>query len=247
MDQEPKNKDFFEDGNIEEDLSKLEAEIEETGSDDEEAADKKNEAVELDLASLSLQEEKEGVVEGTEAVSPGPEVNPPPAPAPVPATPWYFKKNIVGISIVALIIVVSVVIYILMGKPMVSDKKEGEQQKAPADYGSVRGKIVPEAPLPAPSFALSPFIIPIEKGRDNAYLFLSISVMSPNRKVYEEIKKKSAFLRGDLYDLLKKIVNGGKVKIAPRKEIKREILKSLNKRLDSGKIKEVYFTDFLLV
>lgn len=246
MDQEPKNKDFFEDGNIEEDLSKLEAEIEATGSDDEEAADKKNEAVELDLANVLLQEEKEGV-EGTEAVSPGPEVKPPPAPAPAPATPWYSKKNMVGISIVALIIVVSFVIFILMVKPMVSDKKEGEQQKAPADYGSVRGKIVPEAPLPAPSFALSPFIIPIEKGRDNAYLFLSISVMSPNRKVYEEIKKKSAFLRGDLYDLLKKIVNGGKVKIAPRKELKREILKFLNKRLNSGKIKEVYFTNFLLV
>jgi flagellar basal body-associated protein FliL len=71
--------------------------------------------------------------------------------------------------------------------------------------------------------------------------------MSPNSTVYEEINRKSAFLRGVLYDLLKKIINDGKVIIVPCEEIKLELLRALNKCLNSGKIEKIYFTDFLLV
>ncbi len=247
MDHELKDKDFFEDGNIEDDLSKLEAEIEKSGSaegdipsiDDAEPTDKKSEAVELDHADLLLEEEQEE----TEADTSEPESEQPST----PVIPWYLNKNIIAVSTIALIIATTFVIYVLMGHQVEYDKEKQKDPVYPVYYGSVRGKVEPRVLLPDPPLALSPFIVPIDKGTDDAYWFLSISVMSPNSKVYEEIKRKRAFLREGLYNLLREIVNGGKTDIAPREEIKKEILRSLNKGLQTGKVNKVYFTSFLLV
>ncbi|MBW2645635.1 MAG: flagellar basal body-associated FliL family protein [Deltaproteobacteria bacterium] len=250
MEHELKDKDFFEDDNIEDDLSKLEAEIEQSDSteddipsiDDAEPTDKKSEAVELDQAEVVLEEEQEEIEE-TEAATPESEPEQPPA----PVTPWYLNKNIIAAPAIALIIAITFAIYVLMGPRVESDKETQQDPVYPVYYGSFSGKIGPRVFLPDPPLALSPFIVPIDRGTDEAYWFLSISVMSPNSKVYEEIKRKNAFLREGLYNLLIQIVDGGKIDIIPREEIKKEILKSLNKELQTGKINNVFFTNFLLV
>jgi flagellar basal body-associated protein FliL len=250
VEHELKDKDFFEDDNIEDDLSKLEAEIEKSDSteddipsiDDAEPTDKKSAAVELDHADILLEDEQEEIEE-TEAATPEPEPEQPPT----PVIPWYLNKNIIAVSAIALIIAITFVLYVLMGQRVESDKEKQKDPVYPVYYGSFRVKIGPRVVLPDPPLALSPFIVPIDRGTDDAYWFLSISVMSPNSKVYEEIKIKRAFLREGLYKLLREIVNGGKADITPREEIKKEILKSLNNELQTGKINNVYFTSFLLV
>lgn len=250
MDHELKDKDFFEDGDIEDDLSKLEAEIEKSDSaeddspliDDAEPTDKKSEDVELDHAGFSLEEEQEETEETEESEADPSE--PEPEQPSVPVIPWYLNKKTIAVSTIALIIVIMFVMCVLMRQRVESDK---EKQKDPVYYGSVRGKVESRVLLPDPPLALSPFIVPIYKGQDDDYWFLSISVMSPNSKVYEEIKRKNAFLREGLYNLLREIVNDGKADIAYREEIKKEILKSLNKGLQTGKVNKVYFTSFLLV
>ncbi len=250
MEHELKDKDFFEDGNIEDDLSKLEAEIEKSDGteddipsiDDVEPTDKKSEAVELDHAYVLLEEEQKKIEE-TEAATPEPEPEQPST----PVSPWYLNKNIIAASTIALIIAIMFVIYMLMGHRVESDKGKQKDPVDPVYSGIVRGKVEPRVLLPDPPLALSPFIVPIDRGTDDAYWYLSISVMSPNSKVYEEIKRKRAFLREGLYNLLRERVNGGKADITPREEIKKEILKSLNKGLQTGKVNKIYFTSFLLV
>lgn len=250
-----KEKALFKDDNIEEEeLGKLEAEIEKTDTpeddvtsdDPEKTAGEKTDAVELDKADFfHIPKSKEKGKADADSSDKGAKQST------SLITRWILNKkiNIIGAFIMAPLIIAFFMLYILMGKSVETNKGEVKQAapEVPANYGSIRGKIGPKVVLPDPPLALAPLIIPIEKGTDDAYLFLSISVMSPNSKVYEEIKSNDASLRDDLYNHLNEIVNGGKVKIAPRKEIKREILRSLNKRLDSGKIEKVYFTDFLLV
>lgn len=244
-----KNKELFEDDTIEDELSKLEAEIEEESDSDDridstnhqKRIDKKSGMVELDREEFLIEEEDNEEAETPEADRAKPEVDHPAT----SITPWYSNKNIIGISTIALIIILFA-IYISMGKSLEPDTEKLKEQD-PAIYGSVRKKIGPKVLLPNPPLALSPFIIPIERGTDDAYLFFRISVMSPNSMVYKEIKRKKAFLRGDLYELLTKVVNSGKVKMNPREEIKKALLRALNNRLRSGKIEKIYFTDFLLV
>jgi flagellar basal body-associated protein FliL len=249
VDQSFKNKELFEDDTIEDELSKLEAEIEEASDSDDmidltnhqKGIDKKSETIELDREEFLTEKEDNKEAEAPETDRAKPKADHPAS----SITPWYLNKNIIGISTITLIII-SLVIYISRGELLEPDTGKLKEQY-PAIYGSVRERIGPKVLLPNPPLALSPFIIPIESETDDAYLFFRISVMSPNSMVYEEIKRKKAFLRGDLYELLKKMVSSSKVSIAPREEIKKALLRALNKRLKSGKIEKIYFTDFLLV
>ena len=252
MDQLLNNDSLFEDETVEDELSKLEAEIEQVGHRDnrmvstapQKRTGKKSEAVELDKEEFLIEYGDDEEAAMPKASGSTPEVDH--SSISVTSTSWHSNKNIICIFIIALIIILSFAIYILNGKSLELDTGKLKEQEF-SMYGSVRKRIGPKVCLPHPLLGLSSFIIPIEKDSDNAYLFLSISVMSPNSTIYEEINIKRAFLRGILYDLLKKIINDGKVIIVPCEAIKLELLKALNTHLNSGKIEKVYFTDFLLM
>ena len=92
------------------------------------------------------------------------------------------------------------------------------------------------------------FIIPCEEEMGNKYTYitLSISFNMPNIKLKPEIIEKNDFLRGIVYDLLKKEINKGK-EIPSLNILQKVIIKAVNEAVSGGQLDKVYITDFLAV
>ena len=90
------------------------------------------------------------------------------------------------------------------------------------------------------------FIIPFIDNKEFTYISLSVSFKLPNKELKREMIEKKNQLRGIIYDILREEIN--KINdVPPIEELKEFIIKKLNDSLSSGKVKEVYLTQFLAV
>ena len=101
--------------------------------------------------------------------------------------------------------------------------------------------------IPKDQLLLFPsFVIPFHGDHKFAYISLSISFNMPSNELKEEMRDKQSLLRGIISDMLTVEVN--KVKEIPSlKTIKELILREVNTVLFTGKVHEVYITNFLAV
>ncbi|MBW2067199.1 MAG: hypothetical protein JRJ03_20020 [Deltaproteobacteria bacterium] len=91
-----------------------------------------------------------------------------------------------------------------------------------------------------------PFIIPFEGNSSFAYLYLSISFELPNKELREEVAGKREWLRGIIYDRLRRHLMRAKNLPSPE-DLKPFIKENLREILAPQKLKEVYIIDFLAV
>jgi flagellar basal body-associated protein FliL len=110
--------------------------------------------------------------------------------------------------------------------------------------------IVPERkgfPIPKGESAIfDPFIVPFKNNTRFTYISLSIVISLPNNEVRNEMTRKRDRIRGILYDMFIEEVNREN-KIPPIDHLKKSIIRTVNRVLSVGEVKEVFVTQFLAV
>ena len=85
-----------------------------------------------------------------------------------------------------------------------------------------------------------------EENREFTYISLSISFKLPNKGLKGEMIEKKEQIRGIIYDVLREEIKKAK-EIPPLEKIKAFIIKRVNSAISTGKIDDVYITQFLAV
>ncbi len=93
--------------------------------------------------------------------------------------------------------------------------------------------------------SLDPFVVNL-KGREGRYLKVVVNLEVGDKKTAEEIKAKTPLIRDSIIILLssKEYVDVGSVE--GKYKLRDEILARVNRILTEGKVKGVYFTDFVI-
>ena len=93
-------------------------------------------------------------------------------------------------------------------------------------------------------YALEGFLINLNSKMGTKYLQTQIELELLDDNVEEEISRKKAILRDTIIMLLSSRSYEMLRKPAGMKKLRKDLLRSLNNVLNSGKIKEIYFTRF---
>jgi flagellar basal body-associated protein FliL len=141
----------------------------------------------------------------------------------------------IAIALIALIGIGAGYLYLKREKIAVSPSQERE----PGQTVSIS---MPEEEV----LVLEPFVIPTDGNKDFTYLFLSISIKLPNKEVRREVTEKGGSLRGIVYDTLAREIANTR-KVPPLESLKEFIIRGVNGALSSGKISDVFISEFLAV
>jgi flagellar basal body-associated protein FliL len=90
------------------------------------------------------------------------------------------------------------------------------------------------------------FIVPFRENKKFTYISLSIVFRLPNKEIRREISRKREYLRGILYDMFTEEINRVN-NIPPIDHLKESIIRTVNRALSTGAVKEVFITQFLAV
>ncbi len=102
-------------------------------------------------------------------------------------------------------------------------------------------------PIPkGESIIFDPFIVLFKNNTRFTYISLSIVISLPNNEVRNEMTRKRDRIRGILYDMFIEEVNREN-RIPPIDHLKKSIIRTVNRVLSVGVVKEVFVTQFLAV
>ncbi len=151
------------------------------------------------------------------------------------------KKIIVIIGFVLLVVGSGVAAYFLAPKLTGSEPKEAKEVATEGGAEKVASK--PKKVK---------VIIPIKtlvvnvKGGSGRFLKVGIEMEGESKEVEAEAKESMAEIRDQLITILTTKNTSEIVSTEGKRKIKLEIIRKANKILKSGKIKKVYFTDFVM-
>lgn len=89
-------------------------------------------------------------------------------------------------------------------------------------------------------------IIPFHENKNFTYISFNIYFNVPNKELRREMNEKENQLRGIIYDMLTGEINRVK-EVPPLGTLKELILRGVNTALSTGKVDEIYITEFLAV
>jgi flagellar basal body-associated protein FliL len=91
------------------------------------------------------------------------------------------------------------------------------------------------------------FIILLNEDADQAYLTMNLSVIPSSQSVYEEVNAKRLLCRAVIYEVLKRAAKNTEILAETKTRLSKDIIQALNKTLATGRVKEVHFSEFLVV
>ena len=97
-----------------------------------------------------------------------------------------------------------------------------------------------------PIYSMDTFIVNLVGGRGKHYLKAKIDLELDNEKVREEIDKRLPQFRDSMLTLLSSKSNDEINTPEGKYQLRTEIVSSLNQYLKTGKVKNIYFTDFIV-
>ncbi len=97
-----------------------------------------------------------------------------------------------------------------------------------------------------PIYSMDTFIVNLLGGRGKNYLKAKIDLEMDNVKVTEEINKRLPQFRDSILTMLSSKTQEDIKTLEGKYQLRSEIISMLNQYLNSGKIKNVYFTDFII-
>lgn len=97
-----------------------------------------------------------------------------------------------------------------------------------------------------PIYPLNTFIVNLLGGRGKNYLKVKIDLELSNKAASSEIDKRLPQFRDAIITLLSSKSNGDINTPEGKFQLRAEIISTLNQYLSSGKIRDVYFTDFII-
>ena len=96
------------------------------------------------------------------------------------------------------------------------------------------------------TIAFDSFIVPFRENKRFTYISLSIVFSLPNKEISREMSRKRDYIRGILYDMFTEEINRAN-NIPPIDHLKASIIRTVNRTLSTGVVKEVFITQFLAV
>lgn len=78
------------------------------------------------------------------------------------------------------------------------------------------------------------------------YLLVSFGLEAPEAAVLEEVREKDIIIRDQVIRILSQKTVEELADVSQRKAIKQEVLEALNQTLQKGKIRQLYFTQYVL-
>jgi flagellar FliL protein len=97
-----------------------------------------------------------------------------------------------------------------------------------------------------PIYSLETFIVNLLGGRGKNYLKVKIDLELDNPKVTEEINRRLPQFRDAILTMLSNKTHEDIKTLEGKYQLREEIISMLNQYLSSGKIKNVFFTDFIV-
>ncbi len=97
-----------------------------------------------------------------------------------------------------------------------------------------------------PIFSMDTFIVNLVGGRGKNYLKAKIDLELDSEKTTSEMNKRLPQIRDAILTLLSSKSNEDINTLEGKYQLRAEIISSLNQYLKTGKIKNVYFTDFII-
>ncbi len=146
---------------------------------------------------------------------------------------------IIGAVVVVLLIAAGVAGFFLLNK-----KKAAEETKDPGL----------EVPVPelnqnstiGPMVDISEFIVNIISGEANHYVKAALTIELSNEEVKEEVNKRMPQIRDSILLLVGNKTYEELQDLQGKKQLKAELTSKINGILQSGKVKAIYFTDFVV-
>lgn len=173
------------------------------------------------------------------------------------------KMMIIIGGAVALVLVLGVAAFMLLGKGDKKTKKEGETATteaagghgaaAPAEGGhgaapaaGGHGGAAATSGAATNIYALDPFIVNIYDGQELRYLKVKVELEMVSAAIKPEIEGRLAPIRDAVLVLLSAKTLQDVQDVQGKNNLKDEILGAINKHIPPGKIAKVYFTDFVV-
>ena len=97
-----------------------------------------------------------------------------------------------------------------------------------------------------PTYSLDTFIVNLIGGRGKNYLKAKLDLEMDDEKLKEEIDKRLPQFRDSILTLLSSKTNDDIKTLEGKFQLRAEILSMLNQHLKTGKIVNIYFTDFII-
>ena len=143
-----------------------------------------------------------------------------------------------------IIIVVAVSLFLILGGVLlfiISEKKPPLSQE--------ETKLVPRPSIEEIlEYPMAPFFLPISGvGKGERFLKIEIDLELSNQELSREIDRNIAMLRENLLFLFKRKTLRELQSDKEKVELSKEIITTLNRSLQSGTIKRIYFTKFLIL
>lgn len=155
---------------------------------------------------------------------------------------------IILIASQVVLIVVAIVVFKMISSS--EHKAEVEEAAAPptvAEQKAEPSKVSDPKTLVGPQFSLDPFIINlIDDGRGPRYLKVEIKFELENENVKAELESRLSQIRDELLILLSSKRQNDIETSDGKRILKDEVFTRVNKVLVTGRIKRVYFTDFVI-
>lgn len=152
------------------------------------------------------------------------------------------KKQIVTLSAIVgtllLLIIIAGVVMKMMGGDAAEEDKE-DNKEAPA--------IILPLPEVVNILPLKPFKIPLTDDLGDWELNVTIALEVPNKEVQKEIERRSEEIREALPPILGKRSPNMLQSVTEKIALRTELIAKINKMLKSGKIKNLYFTEFVVM
>ena len=149
-----------------------------------------------------------------------------------------FPTNIVIICILALCLVGGG-LFVWKSGILSKMTKDGSAQSPGLEMESKK-------PEMGPIYPLETFIVNLLGGRGKNYLKVKIDLELDNEKVREEIDKRLPQFRDSILTMLSNKTHEDIKTLEGKYQLRTEIISMLNQYLNSGKIKNVFFTDFIV-
>lgn len=141
------------------------------------------------------------------------------------------KKSIPKIAIV----IVATLIVMLLVTVLVGYFVTHKPQPKPVDSFAL-----------GPLYSLDPFVVNLIDFNGRRYLKTEIDLELENEKMFPEVEKKIPFIRNIVINILSSKTFKDISSVEGKDSLRREIVYRVNRALTSGKVKNVFFKDFVV-
>ena len=150
---------------------------------------------------------------------------------------------VVVVLLLLLLVIAGVVAYFLLTD---TNEPQPQQQQQQTQQEVKKKKINPEDTQIGPMYPLDKFIVNLQSDGARRYLKCTMDLEMSSPELQQELDKKVPLIR----DVIIRILSSKTVEMIStakgKEKLKEEIVRKLNQYLESGEIKHVYFTDFVI-